>query len=97
MSDVQTVLASLRRPRLLVRAARLGVAEYSRARDLRRLMRRPHLPPPAQALRSLIAEEEALEETRRAGDAAYSLTRHIEILIAMIAEARLAAAAAPEP
>ena len=30
-----------------------------------------------------------MEETRRAGDAAYSVSRHIEVLIALIAEARL--------
>ncbi len=39
MSDIHTLLAELKRPRLLIRAARLGLAQYNRTRDLRRLMR----------------------------------------------------------
>jgi hypothetical protein len=40
-------------------------------------------------VRRLISEEERLEMIRCSGDAAYSLTRHIEVLIALMAEARL--------
>jgi hypothetical protein len=36
-----------------------------------------------------MAEEERLEAERRDGDATYNLPRHVEILIAMIAEAQL--------
>lgn len=89
MSDILTRVTGLRRPRLLIRAARAGLAEYNRTRDLRRLMRMAVAPGPDRALCLLVEEEARIEATRRAGDAAYSLTRHIEVLIAMIAEARL--------
>lgn len=52
-------------------------------------MRTTPAPSPEQALARLLAEEERLESERREGDAAYNLMRHVEILIAMIAEAQL--------
>ncbi|MBK5945511.1 hypothetical protein CCR83_03355 [Rhodobacter veldkampii DSM 11550] len=89
MTDLARRLTELRRPRLLIRAARLGLGEYDRARDLRRLLRLPVAPATPRALAGLLAEEAALEETRRAGAAGYSLARHIDILIAVMGEARL--------
>ncbi len=89
MTDPLTVLRALRRPRLLIRAARFGQVEYRRERDLTRLLHGTRAPAPDQALSSLMEQEERLEETRRTGDAAYSISRHIELLIAMMAEARL--------
>ncbi|MFC5738096.1 DUF6477 family protein [Sinirhodobacter huangdaonensis] len=89
MTDLHDSIATLRRPRLLIRAARCGQGEYNRARDLKRLMRLAEAPPPEAALRALIAEEAVLEAHRREGCAQYSLARHIELLIAMMAEARL--------
>jgi hypothetical protein len=91
MTDLATTLATLRRPALLVRAARFGIAEYDRRRDLARLVHWQGTPAPEQALRELIATEATLEQTRREGAAGYSLARHIEVLIAMLAEARLLA------
>ena len=89
MTDLATLVANLRRPRLLIQAARHGLPEYSRKRDLSRLARLDGTPTPEAALTRLIAEEEALEETRRAGEVSYSLARHIDLLIAILAEARL--------
>ena len=89
MTDLFRVLNTLRRPRLLIRAARFGLRDYNRDRDLRRLVRSETLPAPARAVPTLIAEEARIEETRRARDAAYSPARHVELLVALIAEARL--------
>jgi len=89
MSDISTLLANLRRPRLLIRAARHGLCDYRRDRDLRRLINATSPPSPESALAKLFDAEERTEETRRAGDAGYSLARHIDLLIAMLAEARL--------
>ena len=89
MTDLATIIAELRRPSLLVRAARAGIVDYNRARDLRRPMRMSSPPTPERALSALLAEEERIEAIRKAGDASYSFARHIEVLIAMIAEARL--------
>ena len=89
MSDLLSVVSELRRHRLLIRAARAGLAEYNRNRDLKRLMRTAEAPTPDRALSALMAEEERIEATRQAGDASYSFLRHIDVLIAMMAEARL--------
>ncbi|WP_045389240.1 DUF6477 family protein [Falsirhodobacter sp. alg1] len=86
MTDFRAALAELRRPRLLIRTARLGINDYRRERDLRRLTDTPN---PESALPRLLAQEENLEQTRLAGDASYSVTRHIEVLIALMAEVRL--------
>ena len=87
MTDFHTLLANLRRPRLLIRAARLGMQDYRRERDLLRLLGAAGTSDHAVA--RLMSEEERLEENRRAGIAAYSVARHIEIMIALISEVRL--------
>ena len=89
MIDLIRHISSLRRPRLLIRAARIGVEEYRRERDLTRLMKSAILPSPERAVTSLLDEEGTLETTRKAGDANYSPSRHVEVLIAIMAEARL--------
>ena len=87
MSDFCKTLASLRRPRLLTHAARFGLGDYRRERDLRRLVRCGDSP--EETVPTLLSVEERLEATRQAGDASYSVARHIEVLIALLAEARL--------
>ena len=89
MSDFRQMLAEIRRPRLLIRAARFGMTEYNRDRDLKRLLASDVPASPERAVPQLIAEEQKLEATRQAGEAGYSLTRHIEILIALLSELRL--------
>ncbi len=87
MTDLTSAVAALRRPRLLIHAARNGLADYDRERDLRRLTRQPQALAPDQALRRLMDEEGRVEAHRRDGVACYSMTRHIELLIALMAEA----------
>jgi hypothetical protein len=87
MSDVRILLANLRRPRLLMHAARFGLGDYRRERDLRRLV--DNASSPDQTVPRLLSVEEALEVTRLAGDASYSAARHIDVLIALLAEAQL--------
>lgn len=89
MTDLFHLVSELRRPELLVRAARAGLIDYNRKRDLKRLMRTAEAPSPDHAVAALLAEEERLDDIRRKGDATYSFARHIEVLIAMMAEARL--------
>lgn len=87
MTDFRALLSTLRRPRLLIRAAHCGIIDYRRDRDLRRLV--DCAGGPERLVPRLVAEEERLEETRLAGDATYSVARHIEVLIALLAEVRL--------
>jgi hypothetical protein len=65
MTDFSTILKDLRRPRLLIRAARHGLSDYRRDR------------------------EAEIEGNRQTGSACYNVARHIEVLIALMAEARL--------
>ena len=89
MTNVSQFLSSLHRPRLLVRAARFGLPEYNRNRDLKRVMKIGTTPTPLRAVNCLIVEEATLEETRKSGGVDYRVSRHVEVLIALMAEARL--------
>ncbi|MCB1370249.1 MAG: hypothetical protein KDJ83_05110 [Rhodobacteraceae bacterium] len=93
MTDFASVLTALRRPKILIRAARAGVVDYRRERDLRRLLRTVRFQANRPALDSLIAEENRLETNRTSGEATYSIQRHVAVLTALIAEARLLPAA----
>jgi Family of unknown function (DUF6477) len=87
MTDIRMMLANLRRPRLLMRAARFGLGDYRRERDLGRIV--DSVASPDQTVPRLLSVEKRLEATRLAGDASYSAARHIDVLIALLAEARL--------
>lgn len=89
MSDFNAILRNIHRPKLLIRAARIGAADYKRERDLKRLTRTIRIPSPTSAVETLMATETQIEENRVAGDANYSITRHVEVLTALMAEARL--------
>ena len=89
MKDVLSTLATLRRPRLLIRAARIGVLEYRRESDLRRHLGFGNLPKGGQALMQLIEMEAEINDSRKTNNAGYSPARHVDILIAMMGEARL--------
>ena len=96
---------SLKRPRLLMRAARIGLQEYRRERDLRRLLPQALFPAlkaasPEGAVRLMaqqgaallewLTDEEArIESARRTAMAGYSPLRHIDVMIALLAERRL--------
>jgi hypothetical protein len=88
VSDFADLLRAVRRPKILIRAARAGVSDYRRDRDLKRLV--PNAKPASrQTIDSLLAEENRLETTRTSGGATYSIQRHVAVLTALIAEARL--------
>lgn len=90
----------LRRPRLLVQAARAGQPLYDRRRDLVRILGADPPADPAHALRRLLAEEARLDLARREGHAEHDLQRHILVLVAVMAEAatlRAAGAGRPQP
>lgn len=87
MSDFDKTLAAIRRPGLLMRAVRFGLADYHRGRLLKRLL--PGETAPDRILPRLIEAEARLEDTRRLGDAGYSVSAHVEVLVALIAESRL--------
>ena len=73
-----------RRPRLLLTAARHGMADYRRHRDLPRLIG-PGVPP-AAIIDRLTDIESRLEAARRKDDPLWSCLRHVEVLIALLSE-----------
>ena len=96
MKDILSMISDLRRPRLLIRAARIGAQEYQRDPHLRRILGYGNLPRSGDALMQLLALEGDLDEMRRGGDAGYSVSRHVEVLSAMMGESRLLRSA-PRP
>lgn len=88
MQDILTMLNRLHRPRLMMRAARIGAETYRRGSHLPRLLGYGVLPRHGAALLRLMELEATLEDQRKAADASYSLLRHLDVLIAMVGEAR---------
>ncbi|QIE44399.1 hypothetical protein G5B38_01995 [Pseudohalocynthiibacter aestuariivivens] len=97
MNEIMHTLATLRRPRILIRAARIGAADYRREAHLRRYLGQGRLPRSDAALSDLVEMEAALENQRREDNAGYSASRHVDILIAMMGEARMLRAITPQP
>lgn len=89
MKDILGMLGDLRRPRLLIRAARIGAEDYRRDPCLHRILGYGPLPRPGAALMQLMTMESEVDERRRTGDAGYSVSRHVELLVAMMGEARV--------
>jgi hypothetical protein len=95
MTDLLAMLDTLRRPSLLIQAARAGCEDYRREAHLRRLLGPGPVPREGAALAPLIQIEETLNHQRRTGDNGYSLVSHVDVLIAMMGEAQLARALHP--
>ena len=93
MQDLLTMLQRLHRPRLLMRAARIGAEDYRRGTHLPRILGFGMLPRHGTALIKLIEIEAELNTQRKTADAGYSLIRHVDVLIAMVGEARFLRAA----
>lgn len=83
------VATTLRRPRLLARAARAGMAIYRRERDLTGVLKGRT---GSGLIEALTAAEAACEEQRRAAAPGYSPARHVRVLTALLAESRAALA-----
>ena len=89
MQDVLSMLNTVKRPRLLMRAARIGAQDYRRTVHLSRLLGYGNLPRHGAALMKLMEIESELNAQRKAKESAYSLLRHIDIMIAIVGEAHI--------
>jgi len=97
MQDIISMITTLRRPRLLVRAAKIGSNDYDRDRHLHRILGYGTLPGPGAALMRLMDIEREVDALRREDDTAYSLVRHLDLLIALMGEAQLFQASRATP
>ncbi len=89
MVQENEMISAIRRPRILVRTARIGLEWYRRERDLKKLINTLTTPAPEQAVEKLAAAERELEEVRAAGHAHYDVQRHVAVLTALLGELRL--------
>lgn len=80
-------LTQLRRPKILAEAVRAGLKIYCRHRDLPKILGSESITDLTNTREILIQAEADLDEKRKTGDASYSVTRHIEVLIALVSEA----------
>ncbi len=81
MTALAAELTQMRRPRLLIDAARHGLAALTRSGRAR----------PAGVIGNvmrLLSEEAELDTQRREGGAEYSPRRHIDVLVALLAASR---------
>ncbi|WP_323764225.1 DUF6477 family protein [Marinovum sp.] len=89
MQDALTLLRQLHRPRLLIRAARAGLADYRRSIHLRRSLGSEPPRRAGPALMRLIEIERGLNDARLQKCASYCVARHVEVLVAMMGEAQM--------
>lgn len=100
MHDIRSTLDGLnrlRRPKLLVKAARIGEQGYRREAHLAQVIGPGPLPSPREALARLLEIEARHDGARQTRAAEYRAARHVEVLIAVMGEARILADAAPAP
>ncbi|MCI5110925.1 MAG: DUF6477 family protein [Marivita sp.] len=89
MQDLLTQIAALRRPRLLIRAARIGAQTYRREARLPRLLGYGVTLRLGPTLIRLMALEAEMNDKRESGDAGYSIAAHVDVLTAIMGESRL--------
>lgn len=83
MSD-HSILAQMRRPKLLVRAARIGLETYDPKYALPSCVKTNTQ---SSRLPVLIDHESELEEDRKTGAATYNVQDHVKVLTALLFEA----------
>ncbi len=81
--DVEIVM---KRPKILLLAAKVGLKTYSRNKELKRLFKTRTVPQPPHALRMLRIREMYLEKARKKGKAAYDMKLHIQVMTALLQE-----------
>ena len=86
MSFMCPHLTRLKRPKILVDAARHGSQLYVRRKHLGKLLGGRHYRSHSQLLDALSQYEFGLDQDRRDKAETYSVRRHIEVLSALMAE-----------
>ena len=90
MSLSRYKLSKLKRPKALITAARIGVNNYCRLRELSRILGFTYSGSNDELLEMLLEMEAEEEAKRLSNDPFYKLSRQIDILIALTSEAQTA-------
>lgn len=89
MNDILSLVTKLKRPRLLVQTARHGLDAYSRETQLPRILHCAAPPRTGQAILLLLELEREMNDRRVVERGDYSISEHVALLVAIMAEARL--------
>ncbi len=84
--QLEDVLYGMKRPKILLQAAKIGLKTYSRNRVLKHLFKAQKIPQPMQVIKQLMINEMTLEKARKSGSAAYDMKIHIQIMTALLQE-----------
>lgn len=89
MKDINSHINHLRRPALLVRAAKHGVDFYDRNTHLRKYIAQDPYPGPGAVLMKLFEIEREQNDARREKRGDYAPSEHVDVLVAIMGEAQL--------
>lgn len=90
MTIKSTPLAGIRRPRILIEAARIGGRKYRRKTALNQIFKAKRPQSQNALILALRDRESEIEQLRQLGDGTYRAQKHVQILTALIVENRRA-------
>lgn len=88
MTKELNILADIRRPRILVRTARIAGQHYHREAALRKIFGALRPKHQEGVVLALLQRETELEELRQHADASYKAQTHVHVLATLIIENR---------
>ncbi len=80
------IFQKILRPKILMQAAKIGLQNYRRETDLKKILGARALSNHSQNISQLSDREIELEEARKSGNAAYDMNKHIQIMTALLQE-----------
>ena len=86
MQDSKFELSILKRPKILITAARIASQTYRRSRDLSAVLGYSHPTSDRLIRQRLFDLEHTINQKRRLDDASYDLKIHVQVLSALLAE-----------
>jgi len=86
MTHHTDLLAGMRRPQILLEAARIGGKSYRRDDILRRIFKTKRPGQQRALVLALIERESEFESLRHLGDGSYLAMKHVQIMTALLAE-----------
>ena len=86
MSEFHSKLSTIKRPKILIKAAKIASRTYLRSRDLSGVLGYSHPTTDRSIRQQLFDLESSINQKRRLEDASYDLKTHVQVLSALLAE-----------